>query len=304
MNKEIKYSQSVNIYASKETVWNKLLSKEFYELSWDATLTSTWQPGSPIQFKGVWEGIEYTDKGLVQEIEENKFLQFTYWSSFWKGEDLPEEYCNISFRIMEIDLYSCCLTLTQVGFRDKVHFEETVELWKHSNKILKHLSEKQELLTLNDKIFEEIESVIAKISSVNYNNESTISWTAAQIVEHILMANSGLKGFLTEALFSSEVPYDLNVQRIRDLMLDMGVKYQSPEFLIPAVNQYDAIEHCAKLLNLKGEINESISTMDFEERCGNTEMIPFGYMSVFEWLNFCLFHIQRHVLQLKQLKGS
>jgi len=75
MNKEIKYSQSVNIYASKETVWNNLLSKEFYELSWDATLTSTWQPGSPIQFKGVWEGIEYTDKGMVQEIEENIFLE-------------------------------------------------------------------------------------------------------------------------------------------------------------------------------------------------------------------------------------
>lgn len=303
MNKELKFSESTKINASKEAVWKTLLSAEFYQVSWGAALATTWQTGSPIQFTGTWEDVGYLDKGIIKEHIENSFLKFSYWSSFWGAEDVPEEYCEISYTVGQLDEHSCEFMITQVGFRDKVHYDDTVELWKNTNKTLKYLSEKDELLSICNSAFKELASIIASIPDEQYNAEPLAKWNPAQIVEHIIMGNTGMKQFLTEVPYGSDIPSDFNVPAIREFMLNNEVKYQAPDFLIPGTNHYDVNEHLKMLLNLQSEINDCIATLNFEEKCGTTDMPPFGFMSIFEWLNFSVFHIRRHKEQLKAYKS-
>ncbi|WP_185146930.1 DinB family protein [Chryseobacterium echinoideorum] len=302
MNKKIKFSQSIKIYASKETVWKTVLSDEFYQISWGAALSTTWQTGSIIQFTGTWEDVEYVDKGIIREHIENSFLKFTYWSSFWKAEDVPEEYCDISYTVKQLDEHSCEFTIKQVGFRDQVHYDDTVEFWKNSSQTLKYLSEKDGLTLVSNAVFNELVSIIATIPAEKYNAETSGNWNPAQIVEHIIMGNTGMKQFLTEVPYTSDIPFDYNVQAIRDFMSNNDVKYQAPDFLIPATKQYDMNEHRELLLNLQAEINDCIATLDFEDKCGITDMPPFGFMSIYEWLNFSVFHILRHKDQLKSYR--
>lgn len=113
------------------------------------------------------------------------------------------------------------------------------------------------------------------------------------------MGNTGMKQFLTEVPYTSDIPFDYNVHAIRDFMLNNDIKYQAPDFLIPATKQYNINEHRELLLNLQAEINDCIATLNFEDKCGTTDMPPFGFMSIYEWLNFAVFHILRHKEQLK-----
>lgn len=299
MNKKMKFSESIKIYASKEKVWKTLLSKEFYQISWGSALSTTWQTGSPIQFTGNWEDIEYVDKGVIKEHIENSFLKFTYWSSFWEAEDIPEEYCDISYMVKQLNEHSCEFTINQVGFRDQVHYDDTVELWKNTNQTLKYLSEKDELTSISNTVFNELASIITAIPTEKYNVKTSGNWNPAQIVEHIIMGNTGMKQFLTEVPYTSDIPFDYNVHAIRDFMLNNDIKYQAPDFLIPATKQYNINEHRELLLNLQAEINDCIATLNFEDKCGTTDMPPFGFMSIYEWLNFAVFHILRHKEQLK-----
>ncbi|WP_197091550.1 DinB family protein [Sphingobacterium endophyticum] len=302
MNKELKFSESTKIYASKEAVWKTLLSPEFYQVSWGSALATTWQTGSPIQFSGTWEDVGYLDKGIIKEHIENTFMKFSYWSSYWEAEDIPEEYCDISYTVKQLDAQSCEFTIIQIGFRDQIHYDDTVELWKNTNKILKYLSEKDELISISNAVFNELASIIAAISEEKYNAEPSEEWNPAQIVEHIILGNTGMKQFLTEVPYSSDVPYDFNVPDIREFMLNKEVKYQAPNFLIPGTKHYDVNEHLKRILYLQTEIHDCIVTLSFEDKCGTTDMPPFGFLSIFEWLNFSVFHIFRHKEQLKSFR--
>lgn len=299
MNKELTFTENIKIYSSKETVWKTLLSVEFYQITWGAALATTWQKGSSIQFTGTWEDIDYIDKGIIKEYLENSFLKFSYWSSFWEAEDVLEEYCDISYTVKKLDEHSCEFTITQVGFRDQVHYDDTVELWKNTNKTLKYLSEKDELKSISNAVFNELISIITSIPDEQYNAEPSAKWNPAQIVEHIILGNAGMKQFLTEVPYTSEIPYDFNVSAVRDFMLNNDVKYQTPNFLIPIIKQYDKNEQRELLMSLQSEINDCVTTLNFEDKCGTTDMPPFGFMSIYEWLNFSVFHILRHKEQLK-----
>ena len=304
MNKTQIFTRNINIYSSKDMVWKTLLTAEFYEISWGASLSTTWQKNMPIQFTGIWEDVAYMDKGVIKEHRENNFLEFTYWSSFWEAEDVPEEYCNISYSVKQLDEYSCEFTISQVGFGDQVHYDDTVELWNNTTKTLKYLSEKEELISINDTVFNELRSIIKEMPEEKYNVETINKWNPAQIIEHIIIGNTGMKQFLMEVPYISDIPYDYNVQAIRDFMLNKHVKYQAPDFLLPAMKTYDKNEHLKLLLNLQAEINDSIVSLDFEAKCGAFDMQPFGFMSIYEWLNFSVFHIMRHKEQLESYSKS
>ena len=301
MNKDLVFSKSTKIYASENTVWNKLLSAQFYHIAWGATLATTWHVGSSVEFSGEWDGVQYVDKGIVLEYIETRFLKFSYWSSFWGTVDAPEEYCHISYTISQINEYSCEYTITQEGFRDQTHYDETVELWANTSNVSKYESEKDELRSITTGVFADLMSAIESTPEKLYNKEIPGKWSPGQIVEHIIIGNSGLKEFLTATPGNADNTYDSNIDGIRNLMLNNEVKYTSPDFLLPPYKNYNKEAHKEILMNVKTEINDCILTLDFHAICGSAEMPPFGFMSYYEWINFSVFHILRHTRQLNTL---
>jgi uncharacterized protein YndB with AHSA1/START domain len=95
-----KLSVQRTIHAPIEKVWDGLTNPELVKKYFFGTeLVTTWQPQTPIYFRGEWEGKPYEDKGTVLKYEHNKILVYDYFSSWSDLEDRPENYLIITHRV-------------------------------------------------------------------------------------------------------------------------------------------------------------------------------------------------------------
>lgn len=91
-------SASIVIQAPTAKVWEHLTRPELIKKYFFGTQVETdWKPGSPIYWRGTWEGKTYEDKGKVLEFRPHQRLSYLYWSSFSGLPDLPENYQAISY---------------------------------------------------------------------------------------------------------------------------------------------------------------------------------------------------------------
>jgi uncharacterized protein YndB with AHSA1/START domain len=122
---------SMPIHALPAKVWEALTQPDLIRQYLFGTNTETdWKPGSPIFFRGVWEGKSYEDKGTVLEVAREKRLVYTYWSSFSGVPDEPENYKTITFELAR-DGAKTLLVLTQDNNSDeksKAHSEKNWQM--------------------------------------------------------------------------------------------------------------------------------------------------------------------------------
>ncbi len=96
---------SILIHATIEEVWDAVTKPEIVKQYFFGTdLDTTWEVGSPIYFRGSWEGKEYEDKGVVQSFVPLKTLSYTYRSSTEEGPDVPENYKLITYEVTPKDV--------------------------------------------------------------------------------------------------------------------------------------------------------------------------------------------------------
>jgi uncharacterized protein YndB with AHSA1/START domain len=88
----------VNAPASKvwEALTNPAMVKQYL---FGTDVQSDWKKGSSITYTGEWDGKKYKDKGVILEIEPEKYLLSTYWSSMSGTEDKPENYQKVGYRL-------------------------------------------------------------------------------------------------------------------------------------------------------------------------------------------------------------
>jgi uncharacterized protein YndB with AHSA1/START domain len=92
--------QSITIHADVSRVWEALTQPHLIQQYMFGTeVTTDWQVGSPITYKGIWEGRTYEDKGRVLQIEPGKLLVSTFWSSLSGLPDLPENYQTVRYEL-------------------------------------------------------------------------------------------------------------------------------------------------------------------------------------------------------------
>src|ERR1700751_1184209 len=102
MEKELILTTSVNIKESKSKVWEALTNPEqIKKYLFGTEAVSDWKVGSTLVFRGVWEGKEYEDKGFILELEKEKKLKYSYWSSFSGTKDVPENYAHVTYELSE-----------------------------------------------------------------------------------------------------------------------------------------------------------------------------------------------------------
>jgi uncharacterized protein YndB with AHSA1/START domain len=90
------------IKAKAEKVWEALTKPELIsQYLFGTEVITDWKVGSPIVYRGVWEGKPYEDKGIIKELIPNRLLRTTYWSSLSGVEDKPENYLVVEYRLSE-----------------------------------------------------------------------------------------------------------------------------------------------------------------------------------------------------------
>lgn len=95
---------SVLINAPAAKVWDALTNPILIEQYLFGTHVETdWQVGSPIRYRGVWEGKPYEDKGEIIEVVPEKVLASTYWSPLSGVPDSPAYYKTVRYELSPED---------------------------------------------------------------------------------------------------------------------------------------------------------------------------------------------------------
>jgi hypothetical protein len=157
----------------------------------------------------------------------------------------------------------------------------------------------KELFASLDKTWKEL------LHLVSSTNESLInkvpfkdSWTVAQLAAHVTKSNRGMAKALQIPGKPAERDPAEGVGKMKKIFLDFSAKYQSPEFIIPEVLDYDKKSVVNDLENSIQQLKEERMKVNLSEMI-NVQV--FGDVTKLELFHFVLYHTQRHIHQLKNI---
>ena len=92
------------IDARPEEVWEALTDPaKIREYMFGSEVSTDWTPGSPITWKGEFEGKTYEDKGEIISFEPTRVLEVTHFSPLTGQEDRPENYHRVRYELQPAD---------------------------------------------------------------------------------------------------------------------------------------------------------------------------------------------------------
>jgi uncharacterized protein YndB with AHSA1/START domain len=142
MQTEHKSFHQTIIHAPVAKVWEALTKPEIVkQYFFGSNMVTDWKVGSPLYFRGEYEGKTYEDKGIVQEYTPNKSLAFSYLSSWNDLPDKPENYLLVTYSVKEVE-GGTELTITQTNY-DAEKAKHSEENWKVVTDGLKAVVERQ-----------------------------------------------------------------------------------------------------------------------------------------------------------------
>lgn len=104
MNKKYTATASTTINVPASRVWEALTKPELIkQYLFGTDVVSDWTVGSPILYKGEWEGKAFEDKGEILEMEPEERLVSTHWSPLSGVPDRPENYHTVTYELSEKD---------------------------------------------------------------------------------------------------------------------------------------------------------------------------------------------------------
>jgi uncharacterized protein YndB with AHSA1/START domain len=87
-----------DVAAPAEEVWG-LLTAQASRVYFGAEVESDWTVGSPVVWKGEWEGKPFEDKGEVVEADPPTRLVITHYSPLSGEDDTPENYHRMEYTL-------------------------------------------------------------------------------------------------------------------------------------------------------------------------------------------------------------
>jgi len=104
MDKKLTAIATTTIHAPASKVWDALTKPDLIkQYLFNTEVVSEWKEGSPITYKGEWEGKTFEDKGRILKMEPEKLLMSTHWSPLSGVPDSPENYHTVTYKLSEKD---------------------------------------------------------------------------------------------------------------------------------------------------------------------------------------------------------
>lgn len=100
MARDLVARASIHVDAARERVWDALVRREaLREFMFGADVVSDWRPGSPITWRGEWQGKPYEDKGTVLEAAPPRRLRYSHYSPLSGLPDEPSSYHTVTIEL-------------------------------------------------------------------------------------------------------------------------------------------------------------------------------------------------------------
>ncbi len=129
MDQQFQTEVSVRIRATPQEVWKAITTPALIsQYLHGTTVVTDWKVGSPITYKGEWQGKPYEDKGKILQLVPEQIFQSTYWSSMGGKEDKPENYNKVTWMLSRLD-GETLVTLTQDNIGSEKEQEQMKSNW-------------------------------------------------------------------------------------------------------------------------------------------------------------------------------
>jgi uncharacterized protein YndB with AHSA1/START domain len=102
MNQNLIAKATVNIAAARYQVWDALVTPAaIKQYMFGTNVESDWEVGSPITWKGEWQGRAYEDKGVVLQFKPERMLQYSHFSPLSGEPDIEENYHTVTIELLD-----------------------------------------------------------------------------------------------------------------------------------------------------------------------------------------------------------
>jgi uncharacterized protein YndB with AHSA1/START domain len=123
-------SASIVISAPREKVWAALTRPEIIKQYFFGTnLDTDWKVGSPLYFRGEWEGKKYEDRGTVLSFDPMRTFSFNYWSAFSGREDTLETRHIVRYTLDDAE-GGIRVTIDQSNVDTQDHADHSAKNWQ------------------------------------------------------------------------------------------------------------------------------------------------------------------------------
>ena len=121
----------VTVDATPQQAWQVLTDPAQIRRWMVGTEISTdWQVGSPVTWRGEMNGKPYEDKGEVLEADEPRRLSTTHYSPLMGKEDRPENYHTVTYTLEGDDGGPTTVALEQDGNESEEQAEQFSQNWQ------------------------------------------------------------------------------------------------------------------------------------------------------------------------------
>ncbi|MFH7013609.1 DinB family protein [Flavobacterium sp. FlaQc-52] len=158
---------------------------------------------------------------------------------------------------------------------------------------------------LQENIVNTFKKLNDSLSSFSESELNTVpfegSWTAAQVIRHLITGCSGYPEMFAGKTEKTIRKPDEKIKDIEALFYNFDIKMEAPEFLIPSNKEYNKNSLTLALLKIEEELLTVSETHDLTLTYLDFELPGFGKFTFYEWINFALIHITRHLRQLDSI---
>jgi uncharacterized protein YndB with AHSA1/START domain len=136
------FSSSITINAPASRVWQVVTDPASMREALNVELITEWKINGPISYVHNYEGEEWTDKGVLLELEEPRRMKFTYFPAITEIPEIPENYQIITGTITDEGERSV-LHITAENIKDEFFVKRATEIWSEVLLNLKNQAESQ-----------------------------------------------------------------------------------------------------------------------------------------------------------------
>jgi uncharacterized protein YndB with AHSA1/START domain len=131
----------IDIAAAPERVWETLTEPAAVkQWMFGTDLETDWKVGSPVVWKGEYEGNTYEDKGEVLEYDAPNTLSVSHFSPTTGQDDVPENYHTLVYTLAPVD-DGTHVTLTQDNNGSADEAKRSTENWQQALEGIKQHAE-------------------------------------------------------------------------------------------------------------------------------------------------------------------